>query len=323
MHDDDRNDDGRPSHARLFELASEQGGYFTAAQAQACGFSKALLAHHAKSGRFLRVRQGLYRFREYPSSPREDVIAAWLATGKEVAVVSHESALDILGLSDVVPEVVHLTVPRARRYRSASPGVAIHTTTRRLGKSDVVVRDGVRRDRASALHHRCGRGGNRPRADNGRSRPGTRPRHGNRIKTPRCCEGARRPSRAPCSTSYRGATPQVKYRSGAAFRQALEQRLLTRSRDRGISLVRLRKAVVFDRLLVRLAIAAPDRWVLKGALALDFRMGERTRTTKDMDLVRRDNEAAATSDLIAAQAVELDDFFTFDIEKVGAPGEDA
>jgi hypothetical protein len=112
----------------------------------------------------------------------------------------------------------------------------------------------------------------------------------------------------------------VKYRSGAAFRRALEQRLLTRSRDRGISLVRLRKAVVFDRLLVRLAIAAPSRWVLKGALALDFRLGERTRTTKDMDLVRRDDEAAATADLIAAQAVEVDDFFTFAIETVGATG---
>ena len=114
----------------------------------------------------------------------------------------------------------------------------------------------------------------------------------------------------------------MKYQSGAAFRQALEQRLLTRSRDRGTSLVRLRKAVVFDRLLVRLAIAAPGRWVLKGALALDFRMGERTRTTKDMDIFHRDNETSATADLIAAQAVEIDDYFTFDIEKVGAPGEE-
>ncbi len=144
MHDENGKGVGRPSHTRLFGLASEQGGYFTAAQARTCGFSKALLAHHAKSGRFIRVRQGLYRFREYPSSPREDVVAAWLATGKEVAAVSHDSALDILGLSDVVPEVVHLTVPRARRYRSRFPGIAIHTTTRRLAKSDVVVRDGVR-----------------------------------------------------------------------------------------------------------------------------------------------------------------------------------
>jgi predicted transcriptional regulator of viral defense system len=144
VHDSHRSDGSKPSHARLFELVSEQGGYFTAAQAHTCGFSRALLAHHAKSGRFLRVRQGLYRFREYPSSPREDVIAAWLAAGREVAVVSHESALDILGLSDAVPDVVHLTVPRAWRYRSASPGVAIHTTTRHLTKSDVAVRDGIR-----------------------------------------------------------------------------------------------------------------------------------------------------------------------------------
>jgi hypothetical protein len=85
--------------------------------------------------------------------------------------------------------------------------------------------------------------------------------------------------------------------------------------------VRLRKSVVFDRLLVRLGIAAPGRWVLKGALALDFRLGERTRTTKDMDLVRGDNEAAATSDLIAVQDVDLDDFFNFDIEKTGVPNE--
>ena len=130
--------------ARLFEIASEQGGYFTAAQAQTCGYSRALLAHHAKSGRFIRIRQGLYRFREYPSSPREDVTAAWLAAGRETTVVSHESALDILGLSDVVPEVVHLTVPRSKRYRTASAGVAVHTTTRRIGKSDVVVREGIR-----------------------------------------------------------------------------------------------------------------------------------------------------------------------------------
>jgi hypothetical protein len=114
----------------------------------------------------------------------------------------------------------------------------------------------------------------------------------------------------------------MKYRSGAAFRQALEKRLLLRARERGTSLVRLRKSVVFDRLLARLLIAAPGRWVLKGALALDFRLGERTRTTKDMDLIRNDSEEPATSDLMTAQAVQLDDFFNFSVEKVGPPGED-
>lgn len=97
---------------------------------------------------------------------------------------------------------------------------------------------------------------------------------------------------------------------------ALEQRLLNLTRETELSLARLRKSVVFDRLLARLSASAPDRWVLKGALALDFRFESGGRATKDIDLVRRDNEEAATEDLIAAQATELDDHFVFTIEKV-------
>jgi predicted transcriptional regulator of viral defense system len=132
-----------PDRTRLFEISSEQGGYFTTEQAKDCGFSRALLSHHAKAGLFIRVRRGLYRFREYPSSPREDVLAAWLSVGKDVAVVSHESALDILGLSDVIPEAVHLTVPRSKRNLPRLRGVKIHTTARPLRKEDRVMRDGI------------------------------------------------------------------------------------------------------------------------------------------------------------------------------------
>lgn len=144
MHDvPARREPTRPDHGRLFEIASEQGGYFTARQATTCGFSKASLSYHARRGRFLRVKRGLYRLSQYPASPREDVLAAWLGAGRDDALVSHESALDILGLSDVVPERVHVTVPRSRRYRPTSPGVAIHTTTRPLSAGDVVTRDGI------------------------------------------------------------------------------------------------------------------------------------------------------------------------------------
>jgi len=71
-------------------------------------------------------------------------VAAWLAVGKETAVVSHESALALLDLSDVIPKAVHLTVPRSRRHLPTIPGVKVHTTTRPLGAGDVVERDGVR-----------------------------------------------------------------------------------------------------------------------------------------------------------------------------------
>src|SRR5215211_3126642 len=133
----------RPDRARLFEIASEQGGYFTAEQARACGYSWALLSHHVKSGRFIRVRRGLYRYREYPSSPREDVLAAWLTLGKASAVVSHDSALDLLDLSDVIPDAAHLTVPRSRRNLPMLPGVKIHTTTRPFGPGELAYRDGM------------------------------------------------------------------------------------------------------------------------------------------------------------------------------------
>lgn len=71
-------------------------------------------------------------------------MAAWLAAGKDVAVVSHETALDLLDLSDVTPNAIHLTVPRDKRYRTGLPGVEIHTTTRPLGSGDVITREEMR-----------------------------------------------------------------------------------------------------------------------------------------------------------------------------------
>lgn len=133
-----------PDHRQLFEIASEQHGYFTAAQARACGVGWDLLSDGARRGRYLRIRRGLYRLRDYPTSPREDVMAAWLAVGKESTVVSHESALDLLELSDVIPSAIHLTVPRSRRHLPNLPGVTIHTTTRTLEPGDVTLRDGMR-----------------------------------------------------------------------------------------------------------------------------------------------------------------------------------
>jgi len=140
---DDSTTEG-PDHECLFATASEQHGFFTSAQARRCGFTRFLLAHHAETGRVIRVRRGLYRLRNYPSSLHEETVAAWLAVGEDVAVVSHESALDLLDLSDVIPNRVHLTVPRSKRHHPALPGVAIHTTTRPMRPIDVSVRDGVR-----------------------------------------------------------------------------------------------------------------------------------------------------------------------------------
>lgn len=103
----------------------------------------------------------------------------------------------------------------------------------------------------------------------------------------------------------------MRYATAAGFRTALEHRLLALSREQSIPLVRLRKLVVFDRLLARLLVVAGGRWVLKGGVALNLRVGPRFRTTKDLDLGRADDEQAATADLLAAQSTDLGDYFRF------------
>jgi hypothetical protein len=109
----------------------------------------------------------------------------------------------------------------------------------------------------------------------------------------------------------------MRYTTAGAFRTALEQRLRTLATDTNVPLIRLRKLVVFDRLMARLMAVAPNRWVLKGAVALHFRVGPQYRTTKDLDLGRLDDEQAATADFLAAQALDLGDFFTFAIQRTG------
>lgn len=93
----------------------------------------------------------------------------------------------------------------------------------------------------------------------------------------------------------------MKYATAAAFRQALDDRLKAQSEHTGLALARLRKRVAFELFLRRLVAVAPDRWVLKGAPALDFRFKATSRPTKDMDLGRTDDEDTAIEDFAAAQ----------------------
>lgn len=110
----------------------------------------------------------------------------------------------------------------------------------------------------------------------------------------------------------------MRYRTAQAFRAALDQRLRNEAAASGVSLMRLRKRVAFERLLARLAAAGPGRWVLTGAFALDLRLGLRSRPTKDVDIARPDDPEAATADLAAASVVDLGDYFSFDVRRAPA-----
>ena len=80
----------------------------------------------------------------------------------------------------------------------------------------------------------------------------------------------------------------MSYNTPNAFRMALEQRLLSRSHATGVALDRLRRRVIFERIVARLQRAEPGRWVLKGGMALEVRLRDNARLTKDIDLGLRD-----------------------------------
>jgi len=92
----------------------------------------------------MRVERGLYRLRNFPASPREDVVARWLKAGQPIdGVISHESAAELHGLTDIIPRALHLTVPRRYRGWRAPPGVRFHLTAADVPAKERVQLDGL------------------------------------------------------------------------------------------------------------------------------------------------------------------------------------
>ena len=109
----------------------------------------------------------------------------------------------------------------------------------------------------------------------------------------------------------------MRYAGPAELRMALRQQLRNKSEESGISVERLRRRVLYERIVVRLDLAEPDTWVVKGGLALDVRMGRRARASKDLDLGLREDavEGDRLRDRII-EALETDpdgDRFTFTV----------
>jgi predicted transcriptional regulator of viral defense system len=117
----------RPDWDKLYEVASSQEGYFTTRDAAAAGFSSQLLFKHIHAGRVSRSRRGVYRLVHFPEGEHEELVIIWLWSEKQ-GVFSHQTALALHGLSDVLPAKAHLSLPstwRNRRLR-LPPDVILH-----------------------------------------------------------------------------------------------------------------------------------------------------------------------------------------------------
>jgi hypothetical protein len=119
----------------------------------------------------------------------------------------------------------------------------------------------------------------------------------------------------------------VSYETATALRTALEARLLTRSQASGVSLDRLRRRVLFERVVARLQAAEPGLWVIKGGMALEVRLSDDARLTKDLDLGLRGDvpgKADLQDRLIEAMSLDPDqDRFVISVRAVERLTEDS
>ncbi|TYK49182.1 type IV toxin-antitoxin system AbiEi family antitoxin domain-containing protein [Actinomadura decatromicini] len=112
--------------ARLWRRAARQRGYFTAAQALEDGYSYQAQHFHVRSGNWVRVDRGVYRFREFDDLPtgENDHLVRWTLWSRDLAVVSHGTALGVHDLGIANPAEIHLTVPPG--FRRRDPAVVVH-----------------------------------------------------------------------------------------------------------------------------------------------------------------------------------------------------
>jgi predicted transcriptional regulator of viral defense system len=127
----------------LFTVALPQGGYFTAKQAKAAGYDYPHLDYHVTAGNFVRVDHGLYRLANLPTAEHDDLIrlSLWSRNRADVpqAVASHETALALYDVGEVLPSKIHLTVPPGFRKKPPK-GSVLHWAI--LSPTDIEAREG-------------------------------------------------------------------------------------------------------------------------------------------------------------------------------------
>ena len=122
----------------LLTAAALQQGYFRTRQAIDAGWTRRALNWAASTGEIEKIRYGLYRFAHFPGTPSDELYE--LQVLAPTGTFSHETALTLFGLSDLLPRTTHFTVPRASGLKPR-PGVTIHH--RRLAPDERVLRDGL------------------------------------------------------------------------------------------------------------------------------------------------------------------------------------
>lgn len=104
---------------QLREIALDQHGFVTTAQAVEERVSHSDLSTMVARGRIERAAHGVYRVPQVPETEYDQYQLAVLWTGVPEACLSHDTALEAWGITDINPDGVHVSVSRGRRLRRA------------------------------------------------------------------------------------------------------------------------------------------------------------------------------------------------------------
>jgi predicted transcriptional regulator of viral defense system len=137
----------KDSEKRLYETAKMQHGFFTTKQAIHAGFDEKTHSYHVRVGNWIREHRGIHRLAEFPTIDRPDLMLwyLWSQNRQEVpeGIYSHDTALSLQELSDIMPSKLHMTVPKHFRRNSRIPEILVlHKAD--LSEGDVQDMHGVR-----------------------------------------------------------------------------------------------------------------------------------------------------------------------------------
>src|ERR1700694_2561703 len=119
----------KEAERRLYETPQSQQGFFTTKQATRAGFAEKTHAYHVKVGNWIREHRGIYRLANFPTAERPDLMLwyLWSQDRQEVpeGAYSHDTALSLHELSDIMPSKLHMTVPKRFRRNSRIPEILV------------------------------------------------------------------------------------------------------------------------------------------------------------------------------------------------------
>lgn len=119
---------------RFWELALEQYGYVTTADAAQLGIPGVELRKLASRGALENLARGLYRFPDAPTTSRDALMEAVLWVGRDAAL-SHDAVLALHDLAAANPRTVRVVTPH--RVRKTHPRFDLTIIHRKVPPRDL------------------------------------------------------------------------------------------------------------------------------------------------------------------------------------------